>query len=64
VRTQHLDPAQENTKMNAELEYSVMQHHASELRRAAAEHRRVREAVKGLRGERRHRSFLAKFRAS
>ncbi|HEX4817189.1 MAG TPA: hypothetical protein VFV66_30980 [Nonomuraea sp.] len=50
--------------MNAELEYTVMQHHASELRRAAAERRRVRQAVKGLPSERRHRSLLGKFRAA
>ncbi|WP_171075076.1 hypothetical protein [Nonomuraea basaltis] len=49
--------------MNAELEYTVMQHHASELRRAAAEQRRVREAVKGQRSERRHRSIFAKLLA-
>ena len=47
--------------MNAELEYIVMQNHAKELREAAAEHRRVREALKGRRDERRHRSFLARF---
>ncbi|SEG57605.1 hypothetical protein SAMN05444920_103251 [Nonomuraea solani] len=50
--------------MNAELEYTVMQHHASELRQAAAEQRRVREAQKSRRGERRHRSVFAKFLAS
>ncbi|MEO3890203.1 hypothetical protein [Nonomuraea sp. B5E05] len=50
--------------MNAELEYTVMQHHASELRRAAAEQRRVMEARRGPRGERRHRSVLARFLAS
>ncbi|MGP3954578.1 hypothetical protein ACTWPT_01170 [Nonomuraea sp. 3N208] len=50
--------------MNAELEYTIMQHRASELRRAAAEHRRVQEAVKGLRSERRHRSVFAKLLAS
>ncbi|MGI5283407.1 hypothetical protein ACQEVF_08755 [Nonomuraea polychroma] len=50
--------------MNAELEYSIMQHRASELRRTAAEHRRVREAVKSVRAERRHRSVFAKFLAS
>ncbi|MEV0618033.1 hypothetical protein AB0I81_32240 [Nonomuraea sp. NPDC050404] len=49
--------------MNAELEYSVMQHHAAELRQAAAEQRRVREASKG-RAERRHRSVFARFLAS
>ncbi|MEV4012986.1 hypothetical protein AB0J35_21010 [Nonomuraea angiospora] len=50
--------------MNAELEYTVMQHHASELRRAAAEQRRVREAQKSLRPERRNRSVFAKFLSS
>ncbi|MER7361472.1 hypothetical protein ACI2LC_16270 [Nonomuraea wenchangensis] len=50
--------------MNAELEYSVMQHHASELRRAAAEQRRVREALRGPQAERRHRSFFARFRSA
>jgi hypothetical protein len=50
--------------MNAELEYSIMQHHAAELRRAAAEHRRVREALKGRRADRRGRSVFAKFLAS
>jgi hypothetical protein len=51
-------------EMNAELEYTVMQHHASELRRAAAEHRRVREAVKSLPSERRRRSVFAQLLAS
>jgi hypothetical protein len=50
--------------MNAELEYTVMQHHASELRRAAAEQRRVREVAKSLRSERRHRSIFGKLLAS
>ena len=50
--------------MNAELEYTVMQHHAAELRQAAAEQRRVREALKGQRSERRHRSVFAKLLAS
>ncbi|MEV0379053.1 hypothetical protein [Nonomuraea sp. NPDC050643] len=50
--------------MNAELEYSVMQHHASELRQAAAEQRRVREAQRSKRGERRNRSVFARFLAS
>ncbi|MGW4790789.1 hypothetical protein [Nonomuraea sp. MG754425] len=49
--------------MNAELEYTVMQHHAAELRQAAAERRQVHEARRN-RPERRHRSFLARFRAS
>ncbi|MCK2221677.1 hypothetical protein MF672_048915 [Actinomadura sp. ATCC 31491] len=50
--------------MNAELEYSIMQHHASELRRAAAEQRRVREALRSSRADRRHRSVFARFLAS
>ncbi|WP_219462888.1 hypothetical protein [Nonomuraea rhizosphaerae] len=50
--------------MNAELEYAVMQNHADELRQAAAEHRRVREAMKGRKSERRHRSVFAKLLAS
>ncbi|WP_165977357.1 hypothetical protein [Nonomuraea diastatica] len=50
--------------MNAELEYAVMQYHASELRRAAAEQRRVMEARRGPRAERRHRSVVARFLAS
>ncbi|MFI6298739.1 hypothetical protein ACIBEJ_44625 [Nonomuraea sp. NPDC050790] len=45
--------------MNAELEYTVMQNHAEELRRAAAEHRRAREARKTGR-----RSVFAKFLSS
>jgi hypothetical protein len=50
--------------MNAELEYTVMQHRASELRRAAAEHRRAREASENRPAERRHRSVFARFLAS
>ncbi|MFB4281052.1 MULTISPECIES: hypothetical protein [unclassified Nonomuraea] len=50
--------------MNAELEYSVMQHHAAELRQAAAEQRRVREASKSRPSERRHRSVFARLLAS
>ncbi|MER7502311.1 hypothetical protein AB0L05_09590 [Nonomuraea pusilla] len=50
--------------MNAELEYAVMQSHADELRRAAAEHRRARQAGLEARGERRNRSLLARFLAS
>ncbi|MEV0348169.1 hypothetical protein ACIBO2_05375 [Nonomuraea sp. NPDC050022] len=50
--------------MNAELEYVVMKNHADELREAAAEHRRVREALKGQKAERRHRSVFAKFLSS
>ncbi|MGN9838558.1 hypothetical protein ACTMTI_10610 [Nonomuraea sp. H19] len=50
--------------MNAELEYTVMQHRAVELRQAAAEQRRVREAANGRRSERRNRSVFAKFLSS
>ncbi|MFI7616843.1 hypothetical protein ACIBP6_37010 [Nonomuraea terrae] len=50
--------------MNAELEYSVMQYRASELRLAAAEHRRANEARQGRTAERRHRSLFARFLAS
>ncbi|NRQ32903.1 hypothetical protein HII36_13780 [Nonomuraea sp. NN258] len=39
--------------MNAELEYVVMQNHAAELRRVAAEERRAREARQGQRSGRR-----------
>ncbi|MER6575728.1 hypothetical protein [Nonomuraea sp. NPDC001023] len=48
--------------MNPELEYELMKSHASELRRAAAEHRRVREAMKGNKAER--RSVFGKRRSS
>ncbi|GAA3134373.1 hypothetical protein AB0K18_14465 [Nonomuraea sp. NPDC049421] len=50
--------------MHAELEYTVMQHHASELRRAAAEHRRAREAGQERPAERRHRSVFARLLSS
>ncbi|GAA4101273.1 hypothetical protein ACIBH1_27025 [Nonomuraea sp. NPDC050663] len=39
--------------MNAELEYQLIKSHASELQREAARHRRVREAEKSSRSERR-----------
>jgi hypothetical protein len=45
--------------MNAEFEYTIMQHRAQELRREAAEHRRVREAARTRKAERRHRSLFA-----
>ncbi|MER6509359.1 hypothetical protein ABT158_21220 [Nonomuraea sp. NPDC001636] len=48
--------------MNPELEYELMKSYASELRRAAAEHRRVREAMKGNKAER--RSVFGKLRSS
>jgi hypothetical protein len=48
--------------MHAELEYAVMQNHASELRRAAAARRLVREAEEGQRSGR--RSLFARFLAS
>ncbi|MEU1386004.1 MULTISPECIES: hypothetical protein [unclassified Nonomuraea] len=48
--------------MNPELEYELMKSHASELRKAAAEHRRVREAMKGNKAER--RSVFGKRRSS
>jgi transposase len=50
--------------MSAEFEYVVMQNHARELRETAAEHRRVRQAIKERRGERQHRSLLAKLLSS
>ncbi|MGI5269597.1 hypothetical protein ACQEUU_10630 [Nonomuraea sp. CA-218870] len=48
--------------MNAEFDYTVMQHRAYELRQEATERRRVREAVKAGRPERRHRSVFARLR--
>ncbi|NRQ34605.1 hypothetical protein HII36_22595 [Nonomuraea sp. NN258] len=39
--------------MHPEIEFELMKNHASELRRAAAEHRRVREAQRGNKSERR-----------
>ncbi|MFG1942374.1 hypothetical protein [Nonomuraea sp. NPDC048826] len=50
--------------MNAEFEYTVMQHRAHELRQQAAEHRRAREAARAARPERRHRSIFARMRAA
>ena len=50
--------------MNAELDYALMQNHADELRQAAAEHRRARQAMKELKPERRHRSVFARLLAS
>ncbi|UBU14039.1 hypothetical protein [Nonomuraea gerenzanensis] len=46
--------------MNPEMEYELMKSQASELRRAAAHHRRVREAEQGNKSER--RSFFGKRR--
>ncbi|MEV0623060.1 hypothetical protein AB0I81_57760 [Nonomuraea sp. NPDC050404] len=48
--------------MHAEIEYELMKNQASELRKAAAEHRRVQEAMRGNRSER--RSFFGKRRSS
>ncbi|GAA1632629.1 hypothetical protein GCM10009733_031970 [Nonomuraea maheshkhaliensis] len=48
--------------MNPEIEYELMKNHANELRRAAAHHRRVREAEQGDRSER--RSLFGKRRSS
>ncbi|MEO3875469.1 hypothetical protein ABGB18_42370 [Nonomuraea sp. B12E4] len=48
--------------MNPEIEYELMKNHASELRRAAAEHRRVREAERHNKAER--RSLFGKRRSS
>ncbi|MFG2073638.1 hypothetical protein SAMN05421874_105253 [Nonomuraea maritima] len=45
--------------MNAELDYTIMQHHAAELRQAAAEHRRVTQARTERPAER--RSVFARF---
>ncbi|MFI6502112.1 hypothetical protein [Nonomuraea typhae] len=39
--------------MNPELDYQLMKTHQSELRRLAAEHRRVREAERRNKAERR-----------
>ncbi|MEV0583134.1 hypothetical protein [Nonomuraea sp. NPDC050310] len=39
--------------MNAELEYQLIKSHVSELQRAAAKHRRVKEAQKDQKSERR-----------
>ncbi|GAA3531517.1 hypothetical protein GCM10022419_008270 [Nonomuraea rosea] len=48
--------------MYPEIEYQLMKDHASELRKAAADHRRVREAMRGNKAER--RSFFGKRRSS
>ncbi|MEU6788853.1 MULTISPECIES: hypothetical protein [Nonomuraea] len=48
--------------MHPEIEYELMKNHASELRRAAAEHRRVREAERANKSER--RSVFGKLRFS
>ncbi|GGT21897.1 hypothetical protein ACFFV7_48370 [Nonomuraea spiralis] len=48
--------------MNPEIEYELMKNHANELRQAAAEHRRVREAMKGNKAGR--RSVFGKRRSS
>jgi len=48
--------------MSPEIEYELMKNHASELRKAAAEHRRVREAERHNKSER--RSFFGKRRSS
>ncbi|GAA3659891.1 hypothetical protein GCM10022224_024060 [Nonomuraea antimicrobica] len=51
--------------MNAELEYTIMQHRAAELRSVAAEQRRVQEARQGRSAERRRRrSVFARLLAS
>ncbi|WP_327086990.1 hypothetical protein OIE66_32365 [Nonomuraea sp. NBC_01738] len=49
--------------MNAELEYAVMKNHAEELRQAASDHRRAKEAGKGAHRAAR-RSVFAKFLSS
>ncbi|MFI7706668.1 hypothetical protein [Nonomuraea sp. NPDC049480] len=48
--------------MHPEIEYELMKNNASELRKAAADHRRVREAEKGNKSER--RSIFGKRRSS
>ncbi|SDI58164.1 hypothetical protein [Nonomuraea jiangxiensis] len=48
--------------MNPEIEFELMKNHANELRRAAAEHRRVREAERHNKSER--RSLFGKRRSS
>ncbi|MFG1708364.1 hypothetical protein ACFLIM_34680 [Nonomuraea sp. M3C6] len=48
--------------MNPEIEYELMKNHASELRKAAAEHRRVREVERANKSER--RSLFGKRRSS
>ena len=48
--------------MHPEIEFEYMKSHANELRKAAAEHRLVREAVRHNKSER--RSFFGKRRSS
>ncbi|WP_197093810.1 hypothetical protein [Nonomuraea sp. SBT364] len=48
--------------MNAEIEFQLMKSHANELREAAARHRRVREAQRANKSER--RSVFGKRRSS
>ncbi|WP_327087989.1 hypothetical protein OIE66_37595 [Nonomuraea sp. NBC_01738] len=48
--------------MNAELEFQLMKSMTNELRREAAQHRRVREALQGNKSER--RSVFGKRRTS
>lgn len=48
--------------MHPEIEYELMKNNASELRKAAADHRRVREAEKANKSER--RSIFGKRRSS
>ncbi|MEV4291299.1 hypothetical protein AB0K40_37830 [Nonomuraea bangladeshensis] len=48
--------------MNPEIEFELMKSHANELRRAAAQHRRVREAEQINKAER--RSVFGKRRTS
>jgi hypothetical protein len=48
--------------VNAEIEFELMKSHASELRAAAARHRRVREAKEANKSER--RSVFGKRRSS
>jgi hypothetical protein len=59
-----MDHKAQEPEMNAELDYALMQNHADELRQAAAEHRRARQAMKELKPERRHRSVFARLLAS
>ncbi|MFC4118272.1 hypothetical protein [Nonomuraea zeae] len=48
--------------MYPEIEYQLMKDHANELRKAADEHRRVREVMRGNKSER--RSLFGKRRSS
>ncbi|GAA3246342.1 hypothetical protein [Nonomuraea helvata] len=48
--------------MNPEIEFELMKTHMSELHRAAADHRRVREAERANKSER--RSVFGKRRSS